>query len=897
MTSDTFAHPLTPLFDPRSVAVFGATELSDSVGARVFAKLNSGAFDGRVVPINPKYKKVGGLKCYPSIEATQTPIDLAVIATPAATVPKIIRECGEAGTKAAIVLSAGFDEAGDSSNSLKAELIDAAHRSGVRFLGPNCVGIVRPWHGLDATFLRANTPRGRLALVSQSGALCSAISDWAEPHHLGFSAIVSLGNATDLDFGDILHFLASDPKTEAILLYIEGVRDAPAFLSFLRAAARTKPIIVLKTGRHNQSSKAAHTHTGALIGDDAVFDAALSRAGAVRAGTFGQLFAASEILSADVHADGNRLGIVTNGGGAGVLAGDRAGDLGVDLAEPSAATVEILNSFLPRYWSHGNPIDILGDATPERYARAIEAALADKNFDGILVMLTPQAMTEATDVADALINAIPKRNKKPVLACWMGESSVTAARQKLSAAGIPDFTTPERAVEAFSYLAEHRRNRELALEVPGPLSEDHPPDLQLAQMIIDAALAEGRHMLSDIESKALLRAFRIPVNMTIRAEDASDALIAAESVGFPVVMKIASPDISHKSDIGGVRTGIMNAADVKIAFREMMDRVKDAKPEAKIDGVTIEPQAQIEDARELVVGVSRDPVFGPVMMFGAGGTMVELLRDSAVALPPLNTVIANRLMDRTRVSRLLGAFRDRTAVDRDEIVDVLMKVSDLVCELPEVIELDINPLFAGSTGVLAVDARISIARPPANQDRYAHVAIHPYPRHLVLQEYLTDGTPLTIRPIRPEDAESEANFVENLSPGAKRFRFMGTINELSREMLVRFTQIDYRREMALVAIAKRGDKLEQHGVARYVINPDNISCEFAVVVSDSLRKQGIGTRLMEALIEAARHHRLKKMEGTVLHDNHPMLDLTRELGFSQRKLPDDPTVVAVELCL
>jgi len=885
--------PLAPLFDPDSIAVVGASDRSSGVGAKLFANLVAGGFKGRLHPVNPKHKRVGGLAAVASVEDIEDEVDLAVIATPAATVPEIVEECGQKGIRHAIILSAGFGEAGGDGRGLDARLRAAARHAGIRFLGPNCVGLVRPWIGMNATFLRSSTPKGRLALISQSGALCSAISDWAGPHNLGFSALVSLGNSANIDFGDALQFLSTDPKTDAILLYVEGVRDAPAFISALRGAARSKPVIVLKTGRHHASSQAANTHTGALIGSDAVFDAALSRAGVVRARTFGQLFAAAEILAAGKRAGGSRLGIVTNGGGAGVLAADRAGDMSVELPAPSDKTIAALDKTLPRYWSRSNPIDILGDAAPEKYAAAVTTALADPNFDGVLAMLTPQAMTEATEAAQAVIDAIPRGNRKPVLACWMGEMSVAEGRKLFSQKHIPDFTTPERAVEAFSYLAEHHRNRILALETPGPLADDRPPDLAGARMIIAAALAEGRSMLSDLESKAILRAFHIPVNVTMAAGSQTEALVAAETLGFPVAMKIASPQIVHKSDVGGVRVNIMNAADVALAYREIVETAKRMRPEAEIRGVTVEAMAHVEDARELVVGASRDPVFGPAILFGAGGTLVEVLRDSAVSLPPLNAVLAQRLIDRTRVARLLGAVRDRPAADRQAVTEVLLRVSDLVCEMPEIVELDINPLFAGPNGALAVDARIGIARPPAKDGPYDHVAIHPYPRQLVRQTHLSDGRPLTIRPIRPEDAESEQSFVRRLSPEARQFRFMGALSELSPEMLARFTQIDYRREMALVAIVGQGDAARQTGVARYVINPDDESCEFAIVVSDEVQHQGIGTRLMKALMEAARDHGLTEIQGTVLARNAPMLDLMSELGFTVSRDPDDREVVLV----
>jgi len=509
-------------------------------------------------------------------------------------------------------------------------------------------------------------------------------------------------------------------------------------------------------------------------------------------------------------------------------------------------------------------------------------------------MLTPQAMTEATAAAQAVLDAVPERGRKPILACWMGETAVTEGRKLLSSSGIPDFTTPEKAVEAFSYLAQHHHHRRLANEVPGPMHDDKPPDLEGARLIVDGALGEGRQMLSDTESKALLRAFHIPINITFAAATASDALIAAETVGYPVAIKINSPQITHKSDVGGVRLGVGSAVEVKQAVSEIIATAQSARPDAEIKGVTVEAMAHVEDARELVVGMSRDPIFGPAILFGAGGTMVEILRDNAVGLPPLNEVLASRLINRTRVARLLDAFRDRPAVDKPAVIDVLLRVSDMVCELPQIAELDINPLVAGPGGVLAVDARIRLARPPAKDGPYDHVAIHPYPRHLVTEDYLSDGTPLTIRPIRPEDAEAEAEFVRELSPEAKRFRFMGTVTELSDELLARFTQIDYRREMALIAVVGGPEAAKQAGVARYAINPDNRSCEFAIVVSDRHQGHGIGTRLMKALFDAARDHGLTKIEGAVLRENRSMLQLMEELGFTISSDSEDRDCMVVE---
>jgi acetyltransferase len=889
------AHRLESIFNPRSVAVVGANEDAESVGGRVFHNLTTDGFAGPVIPVHPKHETVSGQKCYGALGDIERAVDLAVIAVPARVVVDIIRECGERKIGAAIILSAGFGEAGDAGKSLETRLEDTAHRAGVRFVGPNCLGVMRPVSRFNATFLSASAPKGRLALVSQSGALCAAIVDWATPHHLGFSTIVSLGNAVDVDFGDILDYLASDPESDAILLYVEGIKDARAFMSGLRVAARAKPVIVLKAGREVSGSKAASTHTGALVGSDDVFDAALERAGVVRAMTFGQLFAAAEILSSSKRVKGNRLAIVTNGGGAGVLATDRAEELGVAMAELQDSTLAALDAALPAYWSHGNPVDILGDAGPEEYAKAIEACLADGNVDGLLAMVTPQAMTEPDAAAEALIEAARAHKSKPVLACFMGEVRVAGARETLSSNGIPDFTTPERAVEAFSYLARYKINQELLLQTPGPLADDRkPPDADGARMIVEAALAEGRTMLSDMESKAVLSAFRISCSRTIEAESASEALVAAETLGFPVAMKISSPQISHKSDVGGVRMGLMTGQDVRAAFEQLVAGVKEARPDAEIRGVTVEPMVSGSDYRELMVGVKRDPVFGPVISFGAGGTMAEILRDNAVAIPPLNRVLAGRLIERTRVARLLGPFRKMPAVDRRAVEDVLLRLSELVCELPHIEELDVNPMFAGQSDTVAVDARISVQRPETSPRPYAHMAIHPYPAHLTSNSYLPDGAELTIRPIRPEDAEYEQAFVRSLSREAKYYRFMQTIEELTPEMLVRFTQIDYSREMALVAVVRDSGPPKQIGVARYVINPDGESCEFAIVVSDERRRQGIGSRLMKGLMEAARAHGLRSIEGEILADNARMLELMKSLGFSIRTAPYDAGLKLVE---
>jgi acetyltransferase len=721
------ASKLEHLFNPRSIAVFGASQSGNSVGATVFRNLVEGEFEGSLVAVNPKYEDVFGMRCYRSVEHVEHEIDLAVIATPASTVATIIRQCGNKGIKNAIILSAGFGEAGKAGQLLRAELNEVAAQAGVRFIGPNCVGLVRPWINMNATFLKSTTPKGNLALVSQSGAICSAIADWAAPHNLGFSALVSLGNSLDTGFGDVLEFLATDEKTDAILLYVEGIRYARSFINAVGVATRSKPVIVLRAGRHDKSSKAAHTHTGALIGSDAVFGAALERAGAIRVDSYGQLFAAAEILSAKKMTNGNRLAVITNGGGAGVLSADRAGDLDIDLPAPSKNTIATLSKTLSPYWSKDNPIDILGDATASSFGLAVKAALEDENYDGVLVMLTPQAMTDATAAAKAVIGAIPKGNTKPVLACWMGETSVLEARKILNKKGIPDFEVPEHAVEAFSYLARHEYNRRLAFEMPSLRLKNKQHDIQLARKIINVALDDGRMMLSDIESKEVLKAFGIPINSAFEASNLNELKDAASRIGYPVAVKINSPDISHKSDVGGVRINISDEEALNAAWDAVISNAKFAMPDATITGVTVEPMARIKSGRELVIGVSKDPVFGPTILFGAGGTLVEVLKDSALSLPPLNAILAGRLISHTKISKALDEFRGMPAVDRGEIVDVLMRISDLVCELPEIEELDINPLLAGANGVVSVDARIRVCHGLEEFVKYDHLAIMPYP--------------------------------------------------------------------------------------------------------------------------------------------------------------------------
>mgnify|MGYP001485520834 CR=1 FL=1 len=889
-------HYLTPLFEPASVAIVGASETEGKVGTVLISNMLAAGFKGQLFAVNPKYSSVRGVPCYASVSNLPQPVDLAVIATPARTVPEVIDRCGRAGLRAAVVITAGFSEAGAEGRALDRAVLENARRHGLRLVGPNCLGIMRPDIGLNATFARGTALAGSLGLVSQSGAVCAAMLDWAAPNMVGFSSVVSLGGSTDIDFGEIIDYLANDVKTEHILLYIEGIRDARRFLSSLRAAARVKPVIVMKVGRHPAGSRAAVSHTGAIVGADDVFDAAVRRAGVVRVSSIGQLVAAAHALASRVRPQGSRLAVITNGGGPGVMAADRAADFGLALAELSPATVEELRRVLPSNWSHGNPVDLIGDAGSERYRAAVSACLADDGVDGVLAILTPQAMTDAAEIARVVAQAA-RGAAKPLIACWMGEASVAVGRKLLQEARIPVFRTPDPAVEMFAHLAAFYRNQQALLQTPGPLGHNAPPDLQGAQLVIDAVLSERRQLLSETESKALLAAFHIPIARTVLARSPHEAMLMAQEIGFPVAMKIDSPDITHKSDVGGVRLNLNDAAAARSAYQAMFEAVGRKQPDARLNGVTIEPMIVRPNGRELMIGVTRDSVFGPAISFGAGGTTVEVHRDRAVALPPLNAFLVADMVRSTRVSRLLGAFRNLPAIDMQALESVLLRVSEIVCELPGLEALDINPLIVDESGAVAVDARIVVRDPRPVRSRYAHLAIHPYPEDLVTTWRLADGSSVLLRPIRPEDADMEQEFVRNLSQSSRYFRFMNTVRELTPAMLIRFTQIDYDREMAFVAVREEGGPEVEIAVARYATNPDWQTCEFALVVADAWQSKGIGRRMLERLIDVARWRGLRTMVGHILAENQPMLGLCKKLGFAISDHPEDAVMKRVTLDL
>ena len=877
-------HALAPLLAPLSATLVGATEREGALGRLVWQNLYACGLRGALRPVNPKHEKVFGQRCYARLRDLPEPPELAVFVAPARTLPGLIDEAGRAGIRAAVVLSSGFGEAGPSGQRLQQDMLVAARAHGLRLLGPNCLGLMRTDVGLNATFSPVGAASGGLALVSQSGAICTAVLDWARPAGVGFSSVVSLGGAADIDFGEVLDFLVEDHSTEAILMYVEGIRDGRRFISALRAAARVKPVVALKVGRHASGSRAASSHTGALVGSDAVFDAALRRSGTVRVRTYTQLVAAARLLAACRGRGGGSLAIVTNGGGPGVMAADSATDNGVRLATLAAPTIERLDAVLPAQWSRANPVDIVGDAPAQRFADATQTVLEDPGVDALLVMYSPVAVTPPADAARAVVDGMRRANRqKAVLGAWLGDLRPGDARQYLESQGIPNFYTPENAVEAFSYLCAYQRNQAQLLEVPPVLSTSAhaaAPNLAAAASIRDAALSSGRTLLSEHESKAVLRAFGIPVPASIPVTSRDEAVAAARTIGFPVAMKVLSPDITHKSDVGGVRLNIKDVDQAAIAYDAMLRQVGSARPQARIDGAVVQPMLSYAHAREVLIGVATDPVFGPVISFGAGGVSVEAVRDTAIALPPLNTSLAAELIARPRVARLLEGYRDVPAADVEALAALLTGVSTLVCMAPWVRELDLNPVLAHPGGAAIADARIVIdpGRVQALA-RYGHMAIHPYPAELEGILQLRDGRRLAVRPMRPEDAGLERAFVRQLSEQSRYLRFHDRLAELSPHMLARFTQLDYDRELALVVLP--ADLSAFAAVGRYVPNPDGVSAEFALAVADAWQGLGLGRALLERLCALAKAAGYRALEGHILSENADMLGLAQHLGFRE----------------
>jgi acetyltransferase len=880
---------LDRLFAPRSVAVLGASDRNGSVGATVWRNLLRG-FRGRLLPVNPRLELLDGLVCHRQVGDLPEAPDLAVICTPAATVPGLIAELGARGTRAAVVVTAGLTPA------LKQAMLDAARPHTLRILGPNCIGMLVPHLGLNASFAHAHAAPGPIAFVSQSGALVTAMLDWANSRQIGFSHFVSLGEHADVDFGDMLDFLASDPHTRAILMYVESIESPRKFMSAARAAARNKPVIVVKAGRSAQGQQAAASHTGALAGSDEVFDAAIARAGMLRVHTLEDLFMAAELLARFRDNRSERLIVLTNGGGAGVMAADAAAEAGVELSALRPATVAALDAVLPRHWSRANPVDIIGDAPAQRYVAALQVLLREERESAILFVQAPTAIVSSTDVAEALA---PLASEQPprVLGSWLGHGAVAQARQRFREAGIPDYDTPEAAVRAFSFLQQYRRHQAELMETPAALGDGAAFDLPGIRALVDGVRSEGRAWLTEPEAKALLACAGIPVTPTrVVAPDPQAAAEAAEALGYPVVLKVLSHDITHKSDVGGVQLNLHSAAEVAQAAVAMLQRVARQRPEARLQGLTVQAMVQRRHAHELIVGASTDPLFGPVILFGQGGTAVEVVADRALALPPLNSTLAQALVQRTRVSKLLHGYRDVPAADQGAVVSALVAVSRLLAEVPEIAELDINPLVVNHEGAVALDARVRVcASGPAGAARFA---IRPYPQELIEAHTLRDGSTLILRPIRPEDEAQHLAFLAQVDPNDIRMRIFYSRRHIEHSELARLTQIDYEREMAFVATRALPEGGEETlGAVRGICDPDNDAAEFGVLVRSDLKGLGLGRLLMDKLIRYLRDHGTQRVVGTVLRENTGMLALAQRLGFGVSAHPEDRDLRLVELGL
>ncbi|MFC3682288.1 bifunctional acetate--CoA ligase family protein/GNAT family N-acetyltransferase [Hydrogenophaga luteola] len=880
-------HYLTPLFQPDTIAVFaGNHEDPDSQIAHartLCAALTGQRFSGTLVFLD--IHTSGTLA-----DLAQTRADLAIIALPPAEALAALEVAGRIRCKAALVVGSGANA------DIAADLHQVARRHGMHLLGPNSLGFQRPRSGLNASVAGPLAAIGPLALVSQSGALTSSILDWAGQNRVGFSTVVSLGPKTAVDIAQVLDFLASDAQTHSIVVYLEGISNARRFMSALRAAANAKPVVVLKAGRKTAGNEAAQTHSGAIVGSDDVFDAALRRAGAVRVRSFVELFSAAKCLASRYRPVGKRLAVVTNGGGPGVLAADWISEIALQLGKLAPETMAALKPKLPPLASLNDLIDVSEEATAEHYRAAIEAAGHDRSVDGVLVVHSPKAGIDAAAIAQVMAEAKVRMNK-PLLCCWMGDASVTEAREVLGKAAIPSFRTPEAAVGAFGNIASFYQNQQLLQQTPPPLSTLAQPDIEGARLIIENVLTERRKVLTEMESKALLSAFHIPVTQTILARSANEAMMIATQLGYPVALKIDSPDISHKSDVNGVALNVMNATAVRDVYNTMIQSVARLQPGAKINGVTIQKMARSKRGRELYIGLKTDDPFGPVIAFGAGGTMIELIGDQAMELPPLNQFLARRLIERSRVADTLGEWRGATAIDMEELEHVLLRVSEMVCELPQLREMDINPIIVDEDGAVAVDARIVIESAPATARNYAHLAILPYPARYEQVWPLRGGGEYTIRPIHPDDAQMLQDLVQNLSPESRYYRFVSSMTELPPSMLSRLTLIDYDREMALVAIHRErkagedGEIVETErvvGVSRYITNPDKSSCEFSLVVADDFNGKGLGSRLMLSIMEEARDKGLAEIEGLVLANNPGMLKLMKGLGFQIKPFAEDP---------
>lgn len=876
-------------FDPKSIAVIGANDRQGSIGAALIDNLILGGYGGTVVPVNPNHETVRGLKSYRSITEVEPAPEMALIATPIATVPEIVRQCVRAGTQGVIIISAGGKELGEEGAFIEEQIQGAAEGSGMRIIGPNCMGVIRPAKNLNATFAGGMPAKGSLAVISQSGAICAAILDRAAVENMGFSHFVSIGSMLDVDFGDLIDYLGNDGSVKAILLYMENLTNPRKFMSAARAVSRIKPIIVLKAGKSRVGARAASTHIGAMAGEDAVYDAAFKRAGIVRVPSLARLFDCAELMAKQPRPAGTRLAIITNGGGPGVMAADTLAEYGLEPAPLSDEIMAKLGEILPPYWSRGNPIDILGNATVERFVSVLELCLASREFDGILIIMVPQDLTAPEDVAAALAKLV-RRKRVPVFASWMGGQRIAEAVDILNQADIPTYETPERAVRAFLYMVEYTRNLELLSQAPPKLPTELYFNRDQVFRTIYECFEQETEMLSEIQSKEVLAAYGIPVNPTVLAVSADEAVALAGDMDMPVAMKLVSPDISHKSDAGGVQLDLRNEEDIRRAFHRIVAGARAHNPEARIVGVSLQPFIAGADF-EVLLGSKTDDNFGPVLCFGSGGVFAELLDDKALGLPPLNRLLARRMMEATRILPLLAGNRNTPPADLDKLEELLVRLSQLVIDFPEIIEMDINPVLIKNGEPCAVDARIRIHRTEGHTNNLnnLHLVISPYPQHLERHDLTDMQMPLFIRPIKPEDAPLFVELFNSLTPTSIYYRFFSVVKTLSPEILARFTQVDYDREISFVALDDDEEGTERMlGVANIVGEPDGRRGEFSVLIGDPWQGKGIGAKLLLQCLEIAQERGMEIVWGTVLAENRYMIALGKKLGFTIKQ-GEDPS--------
>lgn len=893
-------NPLQSIFAPKNVAVIGATEKEGSVGRTILWNLISSPFGGAVFPINPKRSSLLGIKAYPTIKDVPDQVDLAVIVTPSTTIPGIITECVNVGVKGAIVISAGFKEIGPAGVELERQVLENAKKGGMRIVGPNCLGVMNPMSGLNATFAAGMARKGHVAFISQSGALCTAVLDWSFKENVGFSAFVSVGSMLDVDWGDLIYYLGDDPHTDSIVIYMESIGDARSFLSAAREVSLSKPIIVIKPGRTEGAARAAASHTGSLTGSDEVLDAAFRRAGVLRVDSISEIFSMAEVLGRQPRPKGPRLTILTNAGGPGVLATDTLITKGGELATISLETMTKLNEFLPSAWSHNNPIDIIGDADPQRYAKSLEVAAQDPNSDGLLVILTPQAMTDPTATAEAL-KSYAKSYDKPILASWSGGKEVAVGEAILNKAGIPTFEYPDDAAQAFTYMWQSYFNLKTLYETPSlPDDEGGGPDREKAKAIIDHVRESGRELLTEAESKQLLAAYGIPTTPTLIARSAKEAGEMAAKLGFPIVAKLHSETITHKTDVGGVILNLHTPAEVEAAFDAIQASVSEKAGPEHFLGVTVQPMIKME-GYELIIGSSIDPQFGPVLLFGTGGQLVEVYKDRALALPPLNTTLSRRMIERTKIYTALKGVRGRKPVDLDALEKLLVRFSQLVVEQRWIKELDINPLIASPEGLLALDGRVVLFNKETNERSLPKLAIRPYPNRYVGKWTMRDGREVIIRPIRAEDEPLMQRFHEKLSDRSVYLRFLSPMllsDRVTHERLSRVCHSDYDREIALVVEGEDEGERSIFAVGRLSkFQGDDEEARLSLLVSDRFQGHGIGIELVRRLIAAAKHEKIKRIVSVMSRENEAMQKLCRQAGFSSFSTNSETGMIEASLSL